>query len=264
MRESYDTLVLERPAPDILQVTMNRPEAANALDTQMGIDLLHVFGTLALDPDHCRAVVLTGAGDRVFCAGGDLKERDGMTDAGWQAQHLIFERMARALIESPMPVIAAVNGAAYGGGCEIALACDFVYAARGAAFALPEVTLGLMPGAGGTQSLARIVGEPRAKELILSGRPWSVEEAALWGMVNRICEPGELLAETLAMAQLIAGNAPVAVRQAKRAIHHGLALSLGDGMLFEVEAYHRVLPTQDRREGIRAFNERRKPDFKGR
>ena len=162
MKDRYETILLARPAPDILQVTLNRPDVANAMNTQMGLDLLDVFTELAADPDHCRAVVLTGAGQKAFCAGGDLKQRNGMTDAQWQAQHLIFERKVRALIDCPMPVIAAVNGVAYGGGCEIALACDFIYAARHVRFALPEVTLGIMPGAGGTQNLPRAVGERRA------------------------------------------------------------------------------------------------------
>ena len=264
MRDGYDTLLLERVSRDILQVTLNRPGAANALNTQMGLDLLEVFGTLSAEPDHCRAVVLTGAGEKAFCAGGDLKERRGMTDAAWQAQHLVFERMARAIVEAPMPVVAAVNGSAYGGGCEIALCCDFIYAAAGIRFALPEVTLGIMPGAGGTQNLPRAVGERRAKELLLSGKPWTAEEAASWGMVNRVCEPAELVAEATAIARRIADNAPIAIRQAKRSIHHGLALSLQDGMLFEIEAYNRMVPTEDRHEGVLAFNEKRKPVFKGR
>lgn len=264
MRETYDTLLIERASQDVLRVTLNRPAAANALNTQMGLDLLDVFGALAADPDHCRAVVLTGAGEKAFCAGGDLKERRGMTDAAWQAQHLVFERMARAIVEAPMPVVAAVNGSAYGGGCEIALCCDFIYAAAGIRFALPEVTLGIMPGAGGTQNLPRAVGERRAKELLLSGLPWTAEDAAAWGMVNRVCAPGDLLADALAIAERIAANAPIAIRQAKRSIHHGLALSLHDGMLFEIEAYNRMVPTEDRHEGVLAFNEKRKPVFKGR
>ena len=264
MRERYETLLVERAEEDVLLVTLNRPAAANALNTQMGIDLLEVFDTLSADPDHCRAVVLTGAGEKAFCAGGDLKERKGMTDAAWQAQHLIFERMARAIVEAPMPVVCAVNGSAYGGGCEIALCCDFIYAARGIRFALPEVTLGIMPGAGGTQNLPRAVGERRAKELLLSGKPWTAEAAASWGMVNQVCEPGDLLTEARAIARRIADNAPISIRQAKRSIHHGLSLSLHDGMLFEIEAYNRMVPTEDRREGILSFNEKRKPVFKGR
>jgi enoyl-CoA hydratase/carnithine racemase len=264
MRERYETVLIERPAEQVLLVTLARPAAANAMNTRMGHDLLEIFSELSAEPDFCRAVVVTGAGERVFCAGADLKERNGMSDAQWQAQHLVFERMIRALLECPMPVIAAVNGAAYAGGCEIVLGCDFVYAARGSRFALTEVTLGIMPGAGGTQNLARAVGERRAKEIILTGRPFPAEDAYAWGMVNRLCEPGRVVAEAIETATVIAANAPISVRQAKRSIHHGLSLSLADGMLFEIEAYNRMIPTEDRREGIQAYNQKRKPVFKGR
>ena len=264
MQTEYETLLLTRPHPDVLQVTMNRPAAMNAMNTQMGLDMLDVFGSLAAHPDICRAVVLTGAGERAFCAGGDLKQRRGMTDAEWQEQHHVFERKAAALIACPVPVIAAVNGAAFGGGCEMALACDFIYAAETARFGLPEVTLGIMPGAGGTQTLPRAVGERRAKELLLSGRPWTPAEAERWGMVNRVCDPATLIDDAVAIAVAIAGNAPISIRQAKRSMHYGLSMSLADGMLFEIEAYNRMVPTEDRREGVLAFNEKRKPLFKGR
>jgi enoyl-CoA hydratase len=264
MPNQYETIKIEHPSPNVLQITLNRPGSANAMNTQMGLDLLDVFTELGADPDLCRAVVLTGAGDKAFCAGGDLKQRHGMKDAAWQAQHHVFERQVRALIDCPMPVIAAVNGVAYGGGCEMALACDFIYAARHVRFALPEVTLGIMPGAGGTQTLARAVGERRAKELLLSGNPWSAEDAAAWGMVNRLCDATSLLPEALTIARTIADNAPISIRQAKRSMHHGLSLSLADGMLFEIEAYNRMVPTEDRREGVTAFNEKRKPVFRGR
>ncbi len=264
MRDNYETLLLGRPHPDVLLVTMNRPGVLNAMNTQMGEDMLDLFTSLSLSPDQCRAVVLTGAGERAFCAGGDLKQRQGMTDAQWQAQHLVFEHKVRAMIDCPVPLIAAVNGAAYGGGCEMALCCDFIYAANIARFALPEVTLGIMPGAGGTQNLPRAVGERRAKELLLSGKPWSAEDALRWGMVNRVCEPASLLDDAVASASTIAGNAPISIRQAKRSMHHGLSMSLADGMLFEIEVYNRMVPTEDRREGVAAFNEKRKPMFKGR
>ncbi|GJD53343.1 putative enoyl-CoA hydratase echA8 [Methylobacterium crusticola] len=258
------TLLVARPDPDVLLVTLNRPEAANALDTQMGHDLVALFEAVALDPAAARAIVLTGAGEKAFCAGGDLKERRGMTDDAWTSQHLVFERMVRALMGCPVPVIAAVNGAAYGGGCEIAAACDFVYAAEHARFALTEVTLGIMPGAGGTQNLPRAMGERRAKELILTGRPFTAAQAEAWGLANRVLPAAELVAEAVATASAIARNAPVAVRQAKQAVHRGLQMSLGDGLAFEIEAYNRMVPTQDRREGVLAFNEKRRPNFQGR
>lgn len=263
MRSDFETITVERRDDFILLITLNRPDAANALNTQMGRDLMELLEGLTIDTENLRVAVLTGSGPKAFCAGGDLKQRNGMTDAEWQAQHLIFERMLRAMIACPIPVIAAVNGAAYGGGCEIAAAADFVYAATHARFALTEVTLGIMPGTGGTQNLPRAIGERRAKELIMSGLPFSAQEAEAWGLVNRVVPQEELLEAVMAIAARIAGNGPISVRQAKQAIHRGLQMSLADGLAFEIEAYNRLVPTEDRREGVRAFNERRKPNFQG-
>jgi enoyl-CoA hydratase/carnithine racemase len=263
MRSKFETITVERRDHHILLVTLNRPDAANALNTQMGLDLVELFEGFSVDLEGLRVAILTGAGSKAFCAGGDLKQRNGMTDEAWQAQHLVFERMLRAILACPIPVIAAVNGAAYGGGCEIAAAADFIYASDNARFALTEVTLGIMPGAGGTQNLPRAVGERRAKELILSGLPFSAAEAEAWGLVNRVLPPDQLMEATFAIANRIAGNGPVSVRQAKQAIHRGLQMSLADGLAFEIEAYNRLVPTEDRREGVLAFNERRKPDFRG-
>ncbi|MEM8697926.1 MAG: enoyl-CoA hydratase-related protein [Pseudomonadota bacterium] len=257
------TLLLSEPAPYLRQITLNRPEVRNAFNTRMAQDLVTVFETISMAPGETRAVILTGAGEKAFCAGGDLKERDGMTDAAWQAQHLVYERMARAVIHCPLPVIAAVNGAAFGGGCELALAADFIYAAEGAIFAQTETRIGIIPGAGGTQTLPRAVGERRAKELIFSARPFSAEEAAAWGLVNAIFRQEELLPATIETAAKIAAQAPIAVRQAKLAITRGQGLGLADGLALEIEAYNRTIPTKDRREGVRAFNARRDPDFTG-
>jgi enoyl-CoA hydratase/carnithine racemase len=256
--------VLEQPGEHVLTVRINRPEVRNAISTQVGADLHDVFTRLINDTQDYRCVILTGAGDKAFCAGGDLKERNGMSDAQWMKQHALFERMTLSLLDCPIPLIGAVNGAAFGGGCEIALGCDFIYASRTARFALTEVTLGIMPGAGGTQNLPRAVGLRRAKELIYSGRPFSAEEAHAWGLVNRLCEPAALMAEALATAQSIAANAPISIRQAKHAIDLGTQMSVAEGMAFEIEAYNRMVGTEDRREGIRAFNEKRKPRFEGR
>lgn len=263
MRSDFETIIAERREDHILIVTLNRPESSNAMNTQMGLDLVELFEGFSTDIGGLRAVILTGSGGKAFCAGGDLKQRNGMTDEAWQAQHLVFERMLRAVLGCPIPVIGAVNGAAYGGGCEIAAATDFVYAATHARFALTEVTLGIMPGGGGTQTLARAVGERRAKELILSGLPFSADEAERWGLVNRVLPPDELLPAALAVAGRIAANGPISVRQAKQAVHRGLQMSLADGLAFEIEAYNRLVPTADRREGVLAFNERRKPNFQG-
>jgi len=264
LQDRYETILVARHGAHVATVTLNRPEARNALDTQMALDLVDVFESVATDPGDLRAIVLTGAGDKAFCAGGDLKERRGMSDREWGLQHLVFERMARALIACPVPLIGAVNGAAFGGGCEIASACDFLYAARGARFAQPEVGLGIIPGAGGTQHLPRAVGRRRALELILTGRPFGAEEAMAWGLVNAVFDPAELMPVALAAAEAIARNAPVATRQAKQAVVRGLSMSLADGMAFEIEAYNRCIPTEDRREGVNAFNERRPARFTGR
>jgi enoyl-CoA hydratase/carnithine racemase len=260
---AYATLALERAGEHVLVARLNRPEALNALNTQMGRDTLELWTRLAADPGELRCVVLTGAGERAFCSGGDLKERDRMTVEAWQAQHAIFERSFVALVECPLPVIAAVNGHAFGGGLEMALCCDFIYASRAARFAQSEVRLGIMPGGMGTQNLARAVGERRAKELTLSARTFSAEEGAAWGLLNKLCEPGKVLEEALATAQAIAANAPLAVRQAKKSIHYGLQTDLLTGYRFEIEAYNRLVGTADRIEGVRAFNDKRKPRFKG-
>jgi enoyl-CoA hydratase/carnithine racemase len=260
---NYPTLKTERRDAHVLLVTLNRPEVLNAINTQMGRDLYDLWTRLTAEPGDTRCVVLTGAADKAFCAGGDLKERDGMTQAAWQAQHELFERGFTALMELPLPVIAAVNGHAYGGGLETALACDFIYAARGARLALSEVRLGIMPGGGGTQNLPRAVGERRAKELILTAKAFSAEEGAQWGLVNRVCETSSLLSEAIQCATAIAENAPLSVRQAKKSIHYGLQTDLLTGYRFEIEAYNRLVDTEDRREGVRAFNEKRKPVFKG-
>ena len=187
-----------------------------------------------------------------------------MTDAQWLAQHHLFERMTLAMLDCPIPVIAAVNGAAFGGGCELALCCDFTYASTTARFALTEVTLGIMPGGGGTQTLPRAVGLRRAKEIILTGKPFSAEDALAWGLVNKVCPPEALMTETIATAQAICDNAPISIRQAKRAMHRGIEMDLRTAMFFEIDAYNRMVSTEDRREGVRAFNERRKPVFRGR
>src|SRR5215467_4869882 len=237
MDASFATLRGARPREHVLLVTLNRPAAANAMNTQLGTEIMTLFEALNLDAGDTRCVVLTGAGERAFCAGADLKERDGMTDDAWARQHLIFERMA--------------------------LACDFIYASEQARFALTEVTLGIMPGAGGTQTLARAVGERRAKEIILTGKPFGAADAERWGMVSRVLPPADLLPEALATAETIARNAPIAVRQAKLAISRGRNMSLWDGLALEIEAYHRMVPTEDRHEGIASFNEKRPPRFKG-
>ena len=263
MTATFTTLAIATPRPHILQLTLNRPDSANAFNTRMARELLQFYEDIALDPGDTRCVVMTGAGDRAFCAGADLKERDGMSEHEWSLQHLVYERMIRAILNCPVPIIAAVNGAAYAGGCEIASAADFIYAADTARFAQTETRIGIIPGAGGTQTLARAIGERRAKEVILSARPFDAMQAHDWGLVNMVCAPGDLMEAALNCAETIARNAPIAVRQAKQAIYRGAQMSLADGLAFEIEAYNRTIHTEDRREGVRAFNEKRQAEFKG-
>lgn len=262
-RFKLEHLLIEEPASHVMLVTLNRPEVANAFNTQMARDIIQLFEGLALDPGDTRCMVVTGAGNRAFCAGGDLKQRQGMSDDAWAKQHAVFERKVRAILDCPVPSIGAVNGAAYAGGCELALALDFLYASDNARFAQTETRIGIIPGAGGTQTLSRAIGERRAKELIMSAKPFSAAEAHAWGLVNHIVPQADLLETAITAAKAIAANAPIAVRQAKQSIHRGLQMSLGDGLTFEIEAYNRTVPTEDRREGVLAFNEKRKPEFKG-
>ncbi len=259
----FETLLLTHPADHVALITLNRPEASNAFNTRMALELAEAFAGFARESATERCLVLTGAGEKAFCAGADLKERDGMSDETWAAQHKVFEAMAEALLACSMPVIAAVNGAAFGGGCEIALLCDFLYAADGARFALPEATLGIMPGLGATQTLTRTAGPRRAKEVIATGRAFTAAEALAWGVANRVLPQAELLSVALETAGRIAANAPLAVAAVKRAIDLGDGHGLRSGMALELEQYNQLFPTDDRREGVRAWAEKRKPVFRG-
>jgi enoyl-CoA hydratase/carnithine racemase len=263
MRTDYETLTLEMSEDHILKVILDRPDAANSMNTQMGFDLRSMWADLYHDPTVARCIVLTGRGEKIFCAGGDLKQRNGMTDKEWLDQHAIFEQGVKSMMDCPIPIIGAINGAAYGGGCELALNCDFLYAAEHARFALTEVTLGIMPGAAGTQNMPRAVGVRRAMEVILTGMPLSAAEALEYGLVNSVCPPAKLTDKVMATARRIASNAPIAIRQAKKSIRMATQLDLKSGYDFEIEAYNRMVSSKDRLEGVLAFNEKRKPNFKG-
>ncbi len=242
----YQTLDVETPVADVLVVRFNRPEVRNAISTQMGRDMVDLFSNINADPSRWRCIVLTGSGDRAFCAGVDLKERRGMSDDTWNKQHALFERMMLGVLDCPLPVIAAVNGAAYAGGCEFVLLCDFAYAVPRARFALTEVTIGIMPGGGGTQTLPRRIGHARASEIILTGKPFSADEALGWGMINRICAPESLIDDALTTAAAIARNAPLSIRQAKRSMTLGARMDLRSAMFFEIDAYNQLVGTEDR------------------
>ena len=263
LRTDFATLRLSIGADRVGLVTLDRPDVRNAMNTQMMTDLRDCFSQFYVDPNQAACLVVTGSGDQAFCSGGDLKERRGMSDETWRQQHAIIEQMVRAMHDCPVPIIAAVNGAAYAGGMEIALACDFVYAAEHARFALTEVTLGIMPGAAGTQNLPRAVGVRRAKEIILTGTPFGAAEAFEWGMVNKVVPGPRLMEEVMAVARRIAANAPVSVRQAKKSIDRATEVDRSTGYAFEIEAYNRTVVTKDRQEGINAFNEKRKPVYRG-
>ena len=261
---SYETLLTELVEPHLLKITLNRPQVGNAINTQMGRDFLDLWTRLTENTQNIRCIVLTGAGEKIFCAGGDLKERKGMTKEQWIKQHQLFERMYWTQTDMPIPVIAAVNGHAYAGGFETMLTCDFVYASSAARFALTEVTLGIMPGAGGTQNLPRAIGQRRAKEMLMTGRPIDAAKALDWGLLNEVCEPDQVLNKALDTARIISGNAPLSVQQIKKSVRYGLEMELRTAFRFEVEAYNHLIETEDRYEGVLAFNEKRKPVFKGR
>ena len=264
MSSDYKTLNVTRSTDDfVVTVELNRPEALNAMNTAMGRDLLHCFEALKWDTT-ARAVVFTAAGAKAFCVGGDLKEREGMTDEAWRAQHVIFEEGAFLVLHCPIPVIAAVEGFAMGGGCELAVLSDFVVASETAVFAVPEVTRGIFPGIGGTQLLPRIVGGPLAKEMIFTGRRVDAREAKAIGLVNHLVPAGQARAKALEIAATIADNGPIAVRKAKQAIAWGGETDLETALRLAIEAYNNTVTTEDRLEGVRAFNEKRKPRFRGR
>jgi enoyl-CoA hydratase len=264
MTDTYRHLLVTRSDDrHVVTVTLNRPEQMNAMNTAMGEDIVACFETLARDAE-ARAVVFTGAGDRAFCSGGDLKERNGMTDEAWRAQHVIFEQGAMRVLRCPIPVIAAIEGFALAGGCELAILSDFIVASETAVFGVPETTLGIFPGVGGTQLLPRIVGAPLAKELIFTGRRMKAGEAKAAGLINHLVPAGRAKATATEIATAIARNGPIAVRQAKKAIAYGSETDLETAMILAIEAYNATVVTEDRLEGVRAFNEKRKPEFKGR
>ena len=246
----------------ICEVVLDRPEAMNALSTVMAARLARVCAEIAADPQ-VRAVVLAASGERAFCVGADLKERAAMTDAEFLAQRPVFRAAFGAVLALPQPVIAAVHGYALGGGCELALCCDLIVADETAVFGLPEVTVGLVPGGGGTQLALRRIGPGRAADLILTGRQVNAADAEWLGLADRRVPPGTAGEHALALARQIAGNSPVAVLAAKRAIRQGSGVSLAVGLEVEDAAWRAAAFSGDRRAGIAAFNEKRAPQWPG-
>jgi methylglutaconyl-CoA hydratase len=243
-------------------VTLNRPAAANALSRELVGALGHVFARLGGD-EAVRAVVVTGAGDKAFCAGADLKERRAMTLEETRSFLRSLNSVVDAIAAFPKPTVAAINGAAFGGGLELALACDLRVAAETAEVGLVETRLGIIPGAGGTQRLARVTSVAVAKELILTGRRITATRARELGVVGEVV-PVAALAETAAkVATELAGAGPLALAQAKRAIDGGFGLPLADALALERKCYEVVLASEDRNEGLAAFAEKRSPKFQG-
>lgn len=234
----------------------------NAISMAMLRELSTLVERAARNPA-LRCVILTGAGERAFCAGADLKERAGMGAAAVHAFHALLRRTLEVIEAAPQVYVAALNGAALGGGLELALACDLRVAADTAQVGLPEVSLGIIPGGGGTQRLPRLVGVGRAKDLILTGRRVGAAEALAMGLVTQLAPPQRLMDEALALAERVARNAPVALRQAKRAVDGGAGLPLGEALSLENRLYQECLGTRDREEALRAFAEKRSPVFTG-
>jgi methylglutaconyl-CoA hydratase len=242
---------------------LDRPDRRNALSRDTLYALGRLGRELVADPK-VRAIVVTGAGDKAFCAGADLKERQGMTLDDVRVQVGLYRSELGVLDHSPKPVVAALNGVAFGGGLELALVCDLRVAAPHAELALPETTLGIIPGAGGTQRLPRIVGEARAKEMILLGRRLSAAQALAWGLVNRVSPEGvAVLDDTLAWLEPIANGAPIAQAAALGAIEASYDVTLPHGLELERVFYDETLRSDDRLEALRAFAEKRKPVFAG-
>jgi enoyl-CoA hydratase/carnithine racemase len=246
----------------IAWLTIDRPAAMNALSGVVLAELGAHISMLGRDPE-IRVIVITGAGDKAFCAGADLKERRGMSESETRVRIELINRVFTDLARCPRPTVACINGVAFGGGLELALACDFRIAASNAQLGLTEVRLGIMPGAGGTQRLARLIGVARAKELVLLGRRIDATHAHTIGLVTE-CVPGEhLQAQVHHLCNELAQAAPVSLGQAKAAIDRGFDVGIDEGLRIERQCYDVTLTTEDRNEGLRAFAEKRAPRFQG-
>lgn len=257
---AYEDIVVETPAPRVGLIRLNRPHVLNALSARLLDELVAALDAFERDPD-CRVVVITG-NDRAFAAGADIQEFADQNLVRMIGGHraAAWERIRRF----PKPLVAAVSGHCLGGGWELAMLCDLVVASETARFGQPEINLGIIPGAGGTQRLPRLVAKHRAMELILTGRPLTAQEAYAWGAVNRVVPPEHYLEEALALAREIAEKAPVAARLAKEAVLRSMDTALDVGLDYERKLSALAFGTEDREEGVRAFLEKRKPTFRGR
>jgi len=255
----WDTVLLTTDGR-VATITLNRPESANALNTQLALDITSAL-EYAQENDDIWVAIITGAGNRAFCAGADLKERKNMPLDAYAKQRKIILKSFHTLEKFPKPIIAAVNGAAVGGGAIYALHSDIIYAADTAKLSIPEVKLGLV---GGAVNIPRIIGKNKAKELLFTGRTIMAEEALSMGLVNKVVTSERLMPAVLEVAGEIARNAPLAVRQAKKIVNMGMEVDIDTAFALEAECYNNLLETEDRLEGLSAFNEKRSPVYRGR
>ncbi len=254
--------VLKEKRDFVLLLTLNRPEVMNALNLPTLLELKGILEEVWFSRD-VRVIIITGAGDKAFCAGADLKERERMTELEVKNYIRTIRETFTMIEDIPKPVICAINGYAFGGGLEMALACDIRIAADTAKMGLTETSLAIIPGAGGTQRLPRIVGKAKAKELIFTARRITADEAYRIGLVNEVVPKERLLDRAFEIAEEIAKNGPLAVEAAKFAINKGSEVDIKTGLEIESKAYDTLIPTKDRREGLLAFKEKRKPNYVG-
>ncbi|HEX9459538.1 MAG TPA: enoyl-CoA hydratase [Thermoanaerobaculia bacterium] len=253
-------VLLDRPSEGIAVIRLNRPEVRNALNLAVRELLAEHFRTLG-DDESTRCIVLTG-GEKVFAAGADIRDMVDQTPIEIMARR--SERLWGSIASCPKPVIAAVNGYTLGGGCELAMHADIIVAGEGALFGQPEVRVGIMPGAGGTQRLTRAVGKFQAMKMLLTGEPVTARDALTMGLVSEVVPDGEVFEAALALAKNIASMPPLAVIQIKEAVLAGQDASLETAMMLERKAFQLLFATSDQKEGMRAFLEKRKPEFRGR
>ena len=257
-----DNVLLVEEEAGVVILTLNRPDVMNSLNFPLLHAVREQIESLRFRPD-VRVVIITGSGGKAFCAGADLKERATLPHAKVKEYIFTIRNLFTTVEQLNKPVIAAVNGIALGGGTELALASDIRIASSNATMGLTETRLAIIPGAGGTQRLPRLVGKGKAKELIFTGRRVNADEALDIGMVNKICDPESLMDECRKMAAMICETGPIAIEQAKYAINHGFETDINTGLAIESNAYWVCIPTEDRLEGLAAFKEKRKPVYKG-
>lgn len=259
MEQTEAEVLVTQPSPGVALVRLNRPGARNALNQRTRLVLADWFRAIAQDAS-IRCVILTG-GPTVFAAGADLREVAECSPIDMYMRHV--ERLWAAISEFPKPVIAAVNGFALGGGCELAMHADIIVAGKGATFGQPEIKVGIMPGAGGTQRLARVIGKFQAMKMLLTGLPITGEQAYSMGLVSEVVEDDQVLQRSLELASLIAEMPPIAAEQIKEVLLAGMDAPLSSALMLERKAFHLLFATADQKEGMKAFFEKRKPDFKG-